>query len=1377
MPRPVRTAKDDAVSAPRPTTFRSRLLWLAAGLVLGATLLVGVLALPPVQGWLLRRVLSAQTGADLEFTRMRFGPTGASAQELKLRLPDFALEAQALRFAVSPWQLLTRRRLAVDAVEARDLQLTARASGGPSTPFTGLLAQLQAPLDWAVTQAEAEGRFILEQPGAEPLVARFKVSGRELTAQRPGEVAVEFSAPGEVLAGWAGEWKFTGTLAYVPGRDGRLQQADLRGTLQPATSVDYFLPPLACTLRVTATPAGEDYALTLAPAAADIPALTARLDAAFTRATGRVAGEWEFQTGRGLAARVLRRDTSPEVSAQGRGKFSAAATGDDVTAEGEIGFHGAGWDKVAPELAALGAAEGKNTFAVTRRGGTWRLERFDAALAVADSEARVRFTALRPQPLLPFAASAEPWARLEVAGLPLEWARPFLPGVTLTGGVLHGVWLAHTPTAEELRLAPERPVTTGRFEVAHAALPAVQPLELSLAPHLRLTLDQAELELRDLRLAFAQGDFVELNVASVVDYAKLEAKLTVDWTAALPSLLAGPEKPVPFDFAGRVTATASDRAVHLETASLTARQPEIAEPVFTAALLAPVHYHLADERLEAPAEIGTFSVRALPLAWLGRFVPGFALDGAIERGTGVIGLAEGKLTLHTREAWAWRGVTVAQDNVPLVQDSTGQITPAAEVAWPVGDVPFFSATLSLDAQAAEVMQVRDPAGPLRANLVLAGGRDAAGFRLDNALIETRRGDGSPLFELNTVRPMTFKDDAPVSAELPEWFRARLGRVPLELFRAWLAPDEIEGVIEPAEFIGQADWPSAAVKATAPVTVSLRRYAQGGATWLENVTITCEPGIQNSKLVHAAYVENVRATPAGANLGSLGSGYVMYFGDNYTLPVSLVYQTQIDVAQWQEQPVARLFSLPPAGLVTTGYEHDLFNDKQPGFHFSLERVPAPEGGAEPLPALRAKAKLAPASDTTPDEVAMHIEVELETQPRVSKVEFDARLNNRDKSVNVNSTLRGDFVDLAAFERLIATTARTETAAEPAAPAAGNATAATTAAAANASAGGLAEQTSLEYPFWLVIRGRFDLELGEVARPPYLVRDVRGALELSDRTLALRDLSGRTFGGSWGGGLQVDFDREKPAAPYAVEGGFQIRDIDAGAVVAAVYPEQSALFSGRLALNTRVTSTGTHLASLLRNSAGEFDFRADGGRLQLEVPHANLASAALVFGGAVTFSPEIRALGRLIRKFSDLPVEQLRARGHRAPDGRIALDEFRVDTPQLRVSATGVVPAQEKPTFLAHEFELPVTLAAKDEIAVILKGMRLLEKQPGVDGFFALNRRPKLKGTLGNPDTSELFDALAHAADKSTGTFGLLMRKLQREVVKAQAAAEKKSGRGE
>jgi hypothetical protein len=54
---------------------------------------------------------------------------------------------------------------------------------------------------------------------------------------------------------------------------------------------------------------------------------------------------------------------------------------------------------------------------------------------------------------------------------------------------------------------------------------------------------------------------------------------------------------------------------------------------------------------------------------------------------------------------------------------------------------------------------------------------------------------------------------------------------------------------------------------------------------------------------------------------------------------------------------------------------------------------------------------------------------------------------------------------------------------------------------------------------------------------------------------------------------------------------------------------------------------------------------------------------------------------------------------------------------------------------------------------------------------VKRRPVLRGTLGNPDTTDLYDMLAQAASGSSGTFGFLMRKVHQEAAKAQAPGKK------
>lgn len=1353
--------------APRPRRpSRRALLWFGAGALLGVVLTFGALALPPVQGWLVRYAVRSQLGGEVEFATVRVGPTEASAREVRLRLPNLAIEARALRLAVSPWQLLTRRRLAIDAVEARDLRFTAKSGGPASAPFTGLLDGLQAPLDWAVAQAEAEGRFILEQPGADPLIATFTVRGSEFSADRSAPIDVELSVPGDFVPGWTGRWRFAGQLAYAPGAAGTLESVTLNGVLTPAQHADLTAPALqfGVTLRATAT--GEHYAVTVQPADDTAPALQAALQATFTRATGEIGGEWSFATAPTLAARSLHRPNLPDLALTGKGTFREDTRAQALTLGGEVALHGSGWSRLAPELAALGVAEGKNTFQVTRRGDRWVLETFDAGLAVAGSDARVRFRSLTPQALLPFQPSEQAWAELEVAGVPLEWARPFLPGIQIEGGTLAGAWQASTPGPAELKLTPVRPVATGRFTVAHPALPAAQPLELSLSPVLRLTPDTARVELQRMRFAFERGDFLELDAASTIDFARLTAQLDLAWRAGLPSLLAGPDRPLPFTFNGNLTALASEQSLRVSAAAAEARMPEHERPVFAARLLAPVSYAFADGRLEATPEFARLTADGLPLDWLGRFAEGYALAGRLADGEALLGLAGDQLTLRTTRPWTLAGLGLAERSEPLLHDATIALSPQLSLAWPPAATPSFTAQLAVEATLPEVARIVDPSGPLRFRAELAGGRREEFFHLDSAKLDLRRGNGEALFALATERALTFRPTKSPAAEPPVWFQARLGRVPLDLFKGQLSPgQEIAGEIEPAEFVARADWPNLALKSTAPVAVQLTRFVEQGVPLLENVRITAEPGLQNTALVHAAYVENVRGLPAGAaQLGSLGSGYIMFFNGNFQMPVALTYQTQVDLRQWQHQPVATAYSLPATGLITAGYEHDLINSQQPNFHFALEHVVGQDG--QPVAPLKAKALLSPDAVIAKNEVGMRFNVELATQPRVSQVSFDATLSSADNTVTVNSVLKGDFVDIAEIERLIATTDR---ATEPT-PAAGVAPAAN-APAANAPETApepeAAEPRAPAYPFWLVLRGRFDLELGELARAHYRINDVRGALTLDERSLAVTDLSGRTFDGAWGGDLRIDFDPAEAAAPYRAHGGFRVRELDAGQIVAAVYPEEAALFTGRLSLETEVTSHGAGLAGLLNNSAARFDFRAESGRLRVNVPHAQLASTALVFGGVVTFSPEIRALGRLIRTFSDLPVETLHARGHRDPNGNVTLDEFRVHTPQLRLSATGTWPLQQHADWLTTPFELPVTIAARDEIGVILKGMRLLEKQPGADGFYRLNRTPKLKGTPGQPDTSELFDLLAHAADKSTGTFGLLMRKLQKEVQKSQA----------
>ena len=95
--------------------------------------------------------------------------------------------------------------------------------------------------------------------------------------------------------------------------------------------------------------------------------------------------------------------------------------------------------------------------------------------------------------------------------------------------------------------------------------------------------------------------------------------------------------------------------------------------------------------------------------------------------------------------------------------------------------------------------------------------------------------------------------------------------------------------------------------------------------------------------------------------------------------------------------------------------------------------------------------------------------------------------------------------------------------------------------------------------------------------------------------------------------------------------------------------------------------------------------------------------------------------------------------------------------------------------ARPLSLRLGLSARDEIGVILGRMRLLEKKPDAEGYRRLVRPVVVGGEAGRPDASAFYDLLARGVAGSRGTWGLIMRKVQREVEKQQAKAAKENAK--
>ena len=109
-------------------------------------------------------------------------------------------------------------------------------SGGPCgrRPWGPCPGGRSAPLAWACSKAEADGTLTLEQPGTAPIVATFAPKGAEHDITKPGRVELEFTTPGELVAGFDGTWKFTGTLDFAATADEHIDRVVIDGRISPA---------------------------------------------------------------------------------------------------------------------------------------------------------------------------------------------------------------------------------------------------------------------------------------------------------------------------------------------------------------------------------------------------------------------------------------------------------------------------------------------------------------------------------------------------------------------------------------------------------------------------------------------------------------------------------------------------------------------------------------------------------------------------------------------------------------------------------------------------------------------------------------------------------------------------------------------------------------------------------------------------------------------------------------------------------------------------------------------------------------------------------------------------------------------------------------
>lgn len=1392
------------MAVPPPT--RRKWLLMGGGFLLGLLAAGALLFVPAVQAWLLRRAVASQAGWKVDFARFAAGAGGVESEGLVFSMPGIEARAEPLAIRLSPFAMLRRRELLIEEVAARQLRLTitptalaAAPAAESAPPFAGLLPLLRAPLAWSLQRTALDGRLAVADAGREVAAGEFSVHGGGVAANQPGEFSYDLTADSALLpSGPNAKLRSRGKLRIEQDRANGIGRMHLAGSLSLPAYGGLTLPAGHYDLTVEPSAKGERYTGTLRLGDAEF-VLAAELDPV----ANRIAGTLRFKGDQELI-RSLLGDETPTLAANGEIRFETRLDRGDTDVAVTAEWSGRDWQKYMPELSAVDALGGNLTARLERRDGGLHLTALAFTAKGRNSPAALQADLLESVPLPDW--PERPQLRLTAARWPVAWADPFAKdaGLTFSGAEFEGAWLvAFSPDAAWLRLRPERPATVQGLLVKGAGLPAVPPLSLAFSPQVTVRVNDADVIVRldDFVLTAPGGD----RLAGAMEIglpADLTTVLRGGLQGRIPTLLTGAERPLPFALAARWDATLSTDGNTLTARALSVRlsEDESARAVFALEQVQPAEWELTKLTAKAASpDVLTVQVDQLGLGWLTRWLPpGWQVDGRLAGGAGRLRHeADGRLTFATRAPWTleefslglggkevFRGrtaleieATIAEQNVVaqvsslMLADERGNRVTGTAAATIGRKDSALGGELHLKADLPALPHSEGAFGALTASLDLKAGRFQGNLFMAEQAEFTVRHVGGELLRLESPEPflLGFNDRGVYATATITPLKMRTGEMPLAWLRPWLPAGEVTGVVEPAEFLFEAKIQNYHLRPTRPLRVRGLSLGPAAAPLVRDAALGLYPGLDAEfhlvLLPTFALAHSVRLHGSdgavdlgGRRVADLDFALGILGNDQTVLPKTIDLTLRTDFGELAALPGYARYGLPARGRLTLRANGDMLGAEPLELWARLEGVPAAAGDRALAPLeLTAHGKVH--GSQTPVSADFDVDLRLDDPKQPTDAAFHVTFKPG-QTLDLASAFRSRHLDLG--ELLAWQAVFTAPPVATAVPAPAGVAAAPSSVRPAARAGAP--------PFWSTLRGYFDLELGVVDFAPYRIEDVRGRLELGADELALRNLAGRMFAGRWGGEVKIRHEPKATDGHHVLQADFAIEQFESARVVQTVFsedfPADYAKVDAKFDVRAGFASRGDVLLELIDRASGGFTATSRGGTVRLTLPKQEMASSLAILGGTVALSPELRALGRLLRKFSEMPVEELSVRGARGGNGEVRLDEFRLVSPQARLTGRGRIAPDAATPLMNRPLDAAFELAARDETAVILGRMGLLENKPDATGYQPMREKFTVGGKAGEPDTRALYDLLARAVAGSKGTWGFLMRRVQAEVEKTK-----------
>lgn len=1339
-----------------------RRLFLVTGVGVAMVMIaLAVLRIPAVQLALLRWAVTHGEGWHLDATRISVGPGGGEVKGVRLVMPGLTAQSEpGLVVRVDPlrWLWGKRELRVVEAnVNGVTLALTPAERGDETTPFTGVLTALQAPLPWSIDHARLDAAMVMTEAGATVAKGKIGIEGGGLSSAGTGSFDYGLEMTSSVVPEWPSAGvQSTGRISVQQHANHGIGRLELRGGLTfPAFRT---LPVVTGDLEVTveATAEGERYGggLTLAKES------SVRWSANFNRATGRVEGRLTYRGDSRLVAPLFKVPPGVNGEVSGTVDFSVHPDTGAMTLTVDARGRVPDLQPMAPDWIEAGAWVGRLRATATRETARSPWSMVSSRLTIGPE--------LQAEAVVVEGQGTES-ARVRLQAFPLDGLTTGLRrwGLSLAGGRAAGAWQVTWDSQRHVVVSTLTPLTVGPMRVEAGGKTDLPPVSLALDLAAQGTPERLEWEVRNLRI----------SAGGVASSSCIDVAARGEWKGT---------------GGGRV-----EKALMRWRA--TSAPPEAAD-FLSLRLVNPLDLSAEGQpRWRAGQELFQLEANEAPLSEFAPWLGEWSVMGKWRRGASLVTVADpqGGLALRTPVPWQFSGLEFGRRGEAPLWSGTFQVTPHLERhgdrwsgrcsdlavrdslgrvvtgtlagAWAEGDGAY-QVNLGL-ASTWPAGTLGPPAwGEMTVDLTLKAGLAAEtvhAIETIEVVVRDAHGERARLMGAQPLLGARRPTGEWLLSSVAPW-KLKIGTLPLGTLADFLpAGWRVEGELGSAEFLVSAVRDGFRFRPLQPLAVSRLNVAHSGTAVVQNADASFFPGIDLTvhylmqPRLQVGWEASLQATEGRVRSAT---GELLQFeaavgvvGDDRTALVRRVdavargdlSEARAVLPSWQPH-------LPSAGRFTARLDGGLLAGEFLDAWMRIEDVPE-RGGTRRLAPLEitARGKVDGARRTA----EASVELRLGEEPAVSDLKFDVHFGLERESLRITSALRGkrwDMNETLAWSRAWG---------EPVA-------------AASTSPGGSTPaanpvRTALGSAIWGALRGSFDLDLEEVAWTPYRIEGVRARVDLEERRLSLSGLGGRLFAGTIEGALTIDYVPGDEDGDHRLKGALQLHQFETARVAQTVFPKELGSLDARVDLHSEVKGQGNRLWELLERA--EVDFGVEGkGTVRLTSPDARTASTLLVMGGLVTLSPELRALGRLLRKFAEMPVDRLLIEGGRDATGAIRLSKVWFDSPQARLVGTGDVPATSSP-LAARPLDLRFDLSARDEVGLILGRMRLLESPVDAQGFRRLNQSIVVGGNVGRPDSSALYDLLARGVEGSRGTWGFIMRKVQREVERQQAQAAKAKGK--